>query len=239
MLGTRKTTSTKASDRLKLALEDWKIGPEPQEFMAPDARRRGTREKGTEPEPRFRIGRWEGRSIRPLFFIVGVVLSVVLALWFFGRPGAANPTTLVVESELVLDTPASTVEVIVHVAGSVKKPGLYRLFAGARVADAVEAAGGVTKKKAANSVNLAREVVDGEQILVSESNGSGGEAAGIRINSASKSELEGLPGVGPAIAARIVSYRQTNGPFTSIDSLGDVSGIGEAILGSIRDIARL
>ena len=133
MLGTRKTTSTKASDRLKFALEDWKFGPEPQEFMAPDARRRGTREKGTEPEPRFRIGRWEGRSIRPLFFIVGVVLSVVLALWFFGRQGAAIPTTLVVESELVLDTPASTAEVVVHVAGSVKKPGLYRLFAGARI----------------------------------------------------------------------------------------------------------
>ena len=107
------------------------------------------------------------------------------------------------------------------------------------MADAVEAAGGVTKKKAANSVNLAREVVDGEQILVGESEGSGGEGAGISINSGSKSELEGLPGVGPAIAARIVSYRETNGPFTSIDALGDVSGIGEAILGSIRDIARL
>jgi competence protein ComEA len=239
MLGTRKTTSTKASDRLKLALEDWKIAPEPQEFMAPDAKRRGARAKDTEPEPRFRIGRWEGRSIRPLFFIVGAVLSVVLVLWFLGRPGIVNPTTLGVESELVLDAPASTVEVIVHVAGSVKRPGLYRLSAGARVADAVEAAGGVTKKKAANSVNLAREVVDGEQILVSESEGSGGEAAGISINSASKSELEGLPGVGPAIAARIVSYRQTNGSFTSIDSLGDVSGIGEVILGSIRDIARL
>jgi len=170
---------------------------------------------------------------------VGAVLSVVLVLWFLGRPGTVDPTPSGVESELVLDATSSTVEVVVHVAGSVKNPGLYRLSAGARVVDAVEAAGGVTKKKAANSVNLAREVVDGEQILVGESAGSGGEAAGISINSASASELEGLPGVGPAIAARIVSYRETNGPFTSIDALGDVSGIGEAILGSIRDIARL
>jgi competence protein ComEA len=239
MLGTRKTTSTKASERLKRALEDWKIAPEPQELMAPDAKRPGARANDPEPEPRFRIGRWEGRSIRPLFFIVGATLSVVPVLWFLGRPGTADPTPSGDESELVLDAPSSTVEVIIHVAGSVKNPGLYRLSAGARVADAVEAAGGVTKKKAANSVNLAREVVDGEQILVGESEGSGGEGAGISINSGSKSELEGLPGVGPAIAARIVSYRETNGPFTSIDALGDVSGIGEAILGSIRDIARL
>ena len=68
---------------------------------------------------------------------------------------------------------------------------------------------------------------------------SGGAGSGISINSASVSELEDLPGVGPVIAARIVSYREANGPFTSIDGLGEVSGIGDSIMGSVRDIATL
>jgi len=249
MLGTRKTTSTKASDRLKLALDDWKLTPPPRDFVASPAKRRGPRGPNVEPEllgkstgikadPRFRVGKWDGRSIRPLFFIVGAILVVVLGLWFIGRPAEVDPVVTGVESELVLDAESSSMKVVVHVAGSVKNPGLYQLPVGARISDAITAAGGVNKKSAANSVNLAREVVDGEQIMVGE-NSSGGTGSGISINSASVSELEDLPGVGPVIAARIVSYRETNGPFTSIDALGEVSGIGDSIMGSIRDIATL
>jgi competence protein ComEA len=249
MLGTRKTTSTKASDRLKLALDDWKLAPPPRDFVASPAKRRGQRGRNVEPElaeesvglkaePRFRVGNWDGRSIRPLFFIVGAILVVVLGLWFIGRPAEIEPVVTGVESELVLDSESSVAEVTVHVAGSVKNPGLYQLPVGARIADAITAAGGVNKKSAANSVNLAREVVDGEQILVGE-NSTGGTTNGISINSASVSELEDLPGVGPVIAARIVSYRNENGPFTSIDALGEVSGIGDSIMDSVRDIATL
>lgn len=249
MLGTRKTTSTKASERLTLALEDWKLAPPPREFAASPAKRRGTRGRNSEPElveepigikvePRFRMGNWDGRSIRPLFFIVGAILVVVFGLWFIGRPVEVAPVVTSDESELILDSEISAVEVTVHVAGSVKRPGLYRLSVGARIDDAITAAGGVNKKSAANTVNLAREVVDGEQIFVGE-NPSGGTGSGISINSASASELEDLPGVGPVIAARIVSYRQANGPFTSIDALGQVSGIGDSIMNSVRDIATL
>jgi competence protein ComEA len=249
MLGTRKTTSTKASDRLKHALDDWKLAPPPRDFVASPAKRRGLRSHSDEPElakesvgskvePRFRMGNWDGRSIRPLFFIVGAILIVVIGLWFIGRPSELEPVVTGVESELVMDSENSVPEVTVHVAGSVKNPGLYRLPAGARIADAITAAGGVNKKSAANSVNLAREVVDGEQIMVGE-NSPGGAGSGISINSASVNELEDLPGVGPVIAARIVSYRETNGPFTSIDALGEVSGIGNSILDSVRDIATL
>lgn len=249
MLGTRKTTSTKASDRLKLALDDWKLAPPPRDFAAPPATRRGLRGQNEEPElaeksvglkaePRFRVGNWDGRSIRPLFFVVGALLVVVIGLWFIGRPTEVDPVVTGVESELVMDSGSSIAEVTVHVAGSVKNPGLYQLPVGARIADAITAAGGVNKKSAANSVNLAREVVDGEQILVGE-NSLGGTASGISINSASVSELEDLPGVGPVIAARIVSYREANGPFTSIDALGEVSGIGDSIMDSVRDIATL
>ncbi len=218
--------------------------------MAPPAKRRGVQGSDTESdladqpgpgksEPRFRMGSWDGRSIRPLFFIVGAILIVVLGLWFLGRPVTIEPIAFGTESELVLDAGSSLPELVVHVAGSVKNPGLYRLPVGARVADALDAAGGVSKKSAANSVNLAREVVDGEQILVGENTESGGLGSGISINSASANELEDLPGVGPVIAERIVRYREANGPFTSIDALGEVSGIGDSILGSIRDIARL
>lgn len=249
MLGTRKTTSTKASDRLRLALEDWKLSPPQTGFVAAPAQRRGTRGRSEEPEllgrsadtktePRFRVGNWDRRSIRPLFFIVGAILIVVIGLWFIGRPAQVEPVVAGVESELVLDAENSSMKVVVHVAGSVKNPGLYQLPAGARIADAIEAAGGVIKKSASDSVNLARAVVDGEQILVGE-NASGGAGNGVSINSASVSELEDLPGVGPVIAARIVSYREANGPFTSIDGLGEVSGIGDSIMGSIRDIATL
>lgn len=249
MLGTRKTTSTKASDRLKHALQDWKLARPNPDFDPPAAKRSGTRGRPVEPEllgkstrakaeSRFRVGNWDRRSIRPLFFIIGTILIVVLGLWFIGRPSQVGPVVTGVESELVLDSESSTMKVVVHVAGSVKNPGLYQLSVGSRIADAIEAAGGVTKKSAANSVNLARAVVDGEQILVGE-NSSGGTGGGISINSASVSELEDLPGVGPVIAARIVSYRETNGPFTSIDGLAEVSGIGDSIMGSIRDIATL
>jgi len=249
MLGTRKTTSTKASDRLKLAVQDWKLAPPQTDFLASPAQRRGTRGRplqsdlpdksvGTKTESRFRLGKWDRRSIRPLFFIVGAVLAVVIALWFIGRPSQIAPVVAGVESELVLDSESSAIKVVVHVAGSVKNPGLYQLVAGSRIADAIEVAGGVTKKSAANSVNLARAVVDGEQILVGE-NSSGGTGGRISINNASVSELEDLPGVGPVIAARIVSYRETNGPFTSIDGLGEVSGIGDSIMSSVRDIATL
>ncbi len=254
----RKTTSTKASDRLRLALSDWKLAPPPKEFMAPVAKRRGAQGGDTEvgraqprgrgdSEPRFRMGSWDVRSIRPLFFIVAAIVIVVIGLWFLGRPAViessssdlTSSTESETGSELVLDAGSALPELVVHVAGSVKNPGLYRLPIGARVAEAIEAAGGVSKKNAANSVNLAREVVDGEQILVGENTESGGLGSGISINSASASQLEDLPGVGPVIAARIVAYREANGPFVSIDALGEVSGVGDSILGSILDIARL
>jgi competence protein ComEA len=249
MLGTRKTTSTKASDRLKFALEEWKLTPRQTDFVASPAKRRGTRSLPDEPElleksaesktePRFRVGNWDRRSIRPLFVIIGAILIVVLGLWFIGRPTEVKPGAAGAESQLVLDSQSSALMVVVHVAGSVKNPGLYQLPDGARIADAIEAAGGVSKKSAANSVNLARAVFDGEQILVGESS-AGATGGGISINSGSVSELEDLPGVGPVIAARIVSFREKNGPFTTIDELGEVSGIGDSIMGSVRDIATL
>mgnify|MGYP006284122465 CR=1 FL=1 len=161
------------------------------------------------------------------------------------RPSSPEPTS----STSMTPSPPAVPVVVVHVAGLVRRPGLVRLPPGSRVADAVEAAGGVTRPRAADSVNLARPVVDGEQILV------GVDAPApvltgnplrpsatptvINLNSATVQQLDALPGIGPVLADRIVAWRSENGPFTSVDELGEVSGIGESVLGSLRDLVRV
>ena len=150
--------------------------------------------------------------------------------------------------------PEASPTVVVHVVGFVIRPGLVTLPAGSRVADAIEAAGGLTRPRAADTVNLARLLVDGEQVAVGRpalpgsagsptASGSAGGAMGaplqVDLNTASAELLDGLPGIGPVIAGRIVSWRTANGPFRSVDELGEVSGIGDAILGQIRDLVRV
>lgn len=136
--------------------------------------------------------------------------------------------------------------VTVHVSGAVAEPGLVGVTDGARVADAIAAAGGSTPGADLSAINLADPVRDGDQIVVPASSGSGmATAAGVaadgrvRLNSASATELETLPGVGPVLAERIVEHREEHGPFTEMEDLLDVPGIGEAKLAALRDYASL
>jgi len=151
---------------------------------------------------------------------------------------------------------------LVHVVGEVAEPGLVAVPDGARVADALEAAGGTTRKADLTAVNLARAVVDGEQLYVPRPGeqvpeaappGAGGAASGtggpgasggstaatVDINAADAAALEALPGIGPSIAQAIVEWRDANGQFASVDELEDVPGIGPATLAEIRDSARV
>lgn len=144
-------------------------------------------------------------------------------------------------------------ELIVHVSGAVEAPGVAQLPPGSRVHDALEAVGGASDDADLSAVNLARPVEDGEQIHVPEPGeeppvtGAGGPGAAeppasttgaaIDLNTAGASELEELPGVGPSIAQRIIDHREKNGPFTAVDGLLEVSGIGPATLEKIRDRA--
>lgn len=156
---------------------------------------------------------------------------------------------------------------LVHVVGEVAEPGLVTVPDGARVADALEAAGGTTRKADLTAVNLARAVVDGEQLYVPSpgeqvpgavapgageaASGTGGSGAGgpgasggstaatVDINTADAATLETLPGIGPSIAQAIVEWRAANGQFASVDELEDVPGIGPATLAEIRDSARV
>jgi competence protein ComEA len=170
--------------------------------------------------------------VRALIAAVAVLL-VVVAWWWMRSP--EQPASI--EVPVVASSAAPIADVVVHVAGRVKQPGLIRLPTGSRVADAIEAAGGAVKDRDLDSVNLARMLVDGEQIQVGAA-AEGGDS-GINVNSASAAELEDLPGVGPVLAQRIVEWRTANGPFTSIDDLGQVSGIGASVLGQIREVARV
>ncbi len=150
-------------------------------------------------------------------------------------------------------TATTNADVFIHVAGSVRHPGVYELPAGSRVVDAIEAAGGAVGDAVPDGLNLARIVVDGEQVFMpSEKDvskpplqsgvGNAGaesaakETAQIDINTAEPGLLDTLPGVGPSTAAKIVAERETNGPFTSIDDLSRVSGIGPKRIEQLRDL---
>ena len=142
--------------------------------------------------------------------------------------------------------PSLTV-LVVDVAGAVRRPGLYRLPSGSRIADAVARAGGMSRRAAAASVNLAAPLADGEQVLVpslaagtagtgAAAGGAASPAAPVDLNSATVEQLDGLPGIGPVTAQKIVDYRTEHGPFTSVDDLDAIPGIGPARIENLRGL---
>ncbi|WP_230102914.1 MULTISPECIES: ComEA family DNA-binding protein [unclassified Microbacterium] len=137
-------------------------------------------------------------------------------------------------------------ELYVHVLGQVSHPGLYVLEPDARVVDALAAAGGTLDDADLQAVNLARLLSDGEQLVVpvagAVEDGGGSEPVGdglIDLNNADQAALETLPRIGPAIAQRIIDWRETNGRFGSVDDLLAVPGIGEKLLAGLRDLVRV
>lgn len=184
-----------------------------------------------------------------LYVLLGVMAGFVLAgvLIFVSRAPAGEPITLL---------PAPTkVPVAVHVIGAVPRPGLYEFAEGARVQDAIDAAGGLLASANVDAVNLAALLMDGEQLNIPykdgvapteppaalELPGSPTETTSentdlININTASLEELDSLPGIGPTTAQRIIDYRTENGPFTTIDQIMDVSGIGPATYDEIKNL---
>ncbi|HXV33977.1 MAG TPA: helix-hairpin-helix domain-containing protein [Gaiellaceae bacterium] len=166
--------------------------------------------------------------------------------------GAGGATPVEATPSVALDVEeAPPREVVVHVAGAVFRPGLYRLPDGSRVDDAIAEAGGPKPKAALEFVNLAAPVADGQQVLV-PLRGSGGaagastaapEAGGaggkVHLNSATLEQLDELPGIGPVTAQQILDYRAANGAFRSVDELDAVPGIGPARLEQLRPLVDL
>jgi competence protein ComEA len=182
---------------------------------------------------------------RLLALVVALLVVLVLGgrvLRRSERPRVAAP--LRVSTATPKTAPA---RIYVDVVGAVRRPGLYRVPDGARVADAVTRAGGPTPKAQLELVNLAARVADGEQIVVPRRGAvpvgltgaaaEGGVPAGpVHLNSATLEQLDALPGVGPVTAQKIVTYRQQHGGFDSIDELDAVPGIGPARLEDLRGL---
>lgn len=150
-------------------------------------------------------------------------------------------------------SPSPTGDVVVHVVGRVRRPGVRSLPAGSRVADAVDAAGGATGGADLSAVNLARVLVDGEQVRVpaegeapvappaspvggASRGAAGAPAAPVSLSTADAGTLDGLPGIGPVLAQRIVDWRTAHGRFSSVDELAEVSGIGDKLLEQLRPL---
>lgn len=171
-----------------------------------------------------------------------VVLSAAVGLGIMR--GQASPTQTLPLTE---SSAEPTGELYVHVLGAVHSPGLYVLDLDARLVDAIAAAGGTTDDADLTAVNLARPLSDGEQIIVpviGAGGGTGGANAPpadgrIDLNTADQASLETLPRIGPALAQRIIDWREANGRFTSVDDLLAVPGIGEKLLEGIRDGVRV
>ena len=247
--------------------EEWSAGPWDEERVAP----RGDQEAASpsvREEPAAagfpRPGRHAARRGGPVpgvgllgpaqltVVAVAVTLGLAVTCWWLVRSGS-EPVPLAAQEAPALATPATVpggapsaaqpepTSLVVDVAGKVRRPGIAVLEAGARVVDAIEAAGGARRGVDLASLNLARPLVDGEQILVGVKGGpqpppaadASGSSLLVNINTAGQAELETLPEVGPVTAQAIIAWREQHGGFSSVDQLVEVDGIGEATLATV------
>lgn len=164
-----------------------------------------------------------------LFTFLGLVVVIVSLSSLNSQPQtvAFQPT----DSKVTLQTNS----IVVHVVGQVVHPGVYDLPANSRVKDAIIVADGFTPKADQASLNLARPLTDGEQLVVGDGHIAAVQAdSKVNLNRATAQDLEKLPGIGPALAARIVDYRLANGSYQSAQDLGKVAGIGPKLLERLK-----
>jgi competence protein ComEA len=182
-----------------------------------------------------------------LLVAVALLALLVVAGKRLAATGAADGATASAPAELapVARAPAARPRLVVHVVGAVRRPGLYRLRDGSRVADAVGRAGGAVRVADLSALNLAAPLADGAQVLVPRRQPAGSTAAPaagpgpgppVSLATATVEQLDELPGVGPVTAQKIVDYRTANGPFGSVDELDEIPGIGPARIEQIRDL---
>ncbi len=186
------------------------------------------------------MNQWLEKYRIPVLSLIGllILISVIVVGLRWQQP-----------APIVIEPPAPTATagpMQVYVSGAVLQPDVYTISSGAIVRDALAAAGGPASDADLNTINLARTLHDGDQVYVprmgeapppavsSDDSQPSAPAGPININTASQTELETLPGIGPAIAGRIIDYRDANGPFPTIESIQNVSGIGPATFENIK-----
>ena len=172
-----------------------------------------------------------------MLVLVALGSAVLVSMW--GSHGTTSEVdSFAPESTLA---PTASAAILVHVLGAVERPGLYELASGDRAMDAIAAAGGFTDSADRDQLNLAKPVVDGEQLrvpAVGELSPAPIEASDglVNLNSADVAALDTLPRVGPAMAERIIQWREDNGAFTAVEDLLSVSGIGQKTFDSLKDL---
>ena len=183
--------------------------------------------------------------------VAAAVLMVVLGISQLRRGGGGEPAAPPEPATIAVEESGGGGErLMIHVAGAVRRPGVYRLRSGARVDDAVQRAGGATRRADLGGLNLAAELEDGRQVLVPvrARPGGGGAAATaggaasapvpgqpVNLNTATLEQLDTLSGIGPLTAQKILDFREERGGFGSIEELGEIPGIGDKRLASLRE----
>lgn len=190
-----------------------------------------------------------------LIIFIFLFIIICISIYFFTKD---DQVETVFQNEFYIspnstENQNTTAEIIVHIDGEVVKPGIVCLPTEARITDAISAAGGLTELADTSKINLAYSLQDGQKVYIPSINDTQVETyiqndAGdnvivqdssssslININSATQSELDSLPGIGPSTASKIIDYRNKNGDFKNIEDLMNVSGIGEAKFNNIRD----
>jgi competence protein ComEA len=197
-------------------------------------------------------GRWLAVGVAAVVLVAGAIVLL--------RPHPTAPPSA--EPDLPMTSGASTVagpstsaasDVVVEITGAIRQPGVYHLPVGARLGDLVERAGGLAPVADSDRVDLAAPVADGALVYIPRRGetaapgpvigggapGASGAASPIDLNTATADQLDALPGVGPATASAILAYRRGHGPFSSVDQLAQVSGIGPAKLAKIRPLVHV
>ena len=205
---------------------------------------------------------WASNNLRVLIVVFFALSTITFTLaWLAsstptsigGAPQLQEPIDTVVDANLPstplsTDTPSLPSTVIVYISGAVSAPDVYELPFDARIKDLVLAAGGLTADADPERINLAERLKDSEHIHVPRQGEAPDDAAGVAdtagaaqsgpldLNTASASDLDSLPGIGQSFADRIIEYRTTNGPFTSVEDLQKVKGIGAALFAKIAPL---
>jgi competence protein ComEA len=187
---------------------------------------------------------------------IAAVLAVVAGARLLGGDHGAPPAPV----RLAPEGKRQNARIYIHVAGAVRRPGLMTMSAGSRVADALERAGGPERRADLTAINLAAQLADGQQIVVPRAGAAGGSpsaagsapsgstsaaappgggVAGIHLSTATVEQLDGVDGIGPTLAQRIIEYRDEHGGFRSLAELAQVDGIGEKRLATLRNALQL